>query len=137
MGQCDGYAGIENEDEGLKSYFNNYLKIIQINRTRDCLEGRSKLWIWTWYFAIINRGSCQHERPKDRTNTTSNNTEDLNDLKIDTVISQVSDAIWTEVDILFPNDIMATGKVIDSVLLDTDELLWTKRVACVLQAPLN
>ena len=121
---------------GEDPYFNSYLKIIWINRTRDCLEERSKLWIWTWYFAIINRGSCQHERPKDRTNTTSNNTEDLN-LKIDTVISRVSDAIWTEVDILFPNDIMATGKVIDSVLLDTDELLWTERVAYVLQAPLN
>jgi len=78
---------------------------------------------------IVNRQTLQHQASESRSSTTTDSIVDHESLKASAVVSQLADAIQYQVDDLFTDGVMPTGKIIRRIFLSRDQLLWMEELA--------
>ncbi len=109
MGGQDGIVGLNNSSGHL-----------------GCrVDGELKLGL----LAIVNREAFHQEGGESRSSATTKGVEEKESLEARALISQLSDTVKNQVDNLLANGVMATGIVVGSILLSSDQLLRVEELA--------
>jgi len=80
------------------------------------------------FFAIVNGETFHEQRGKPRASTTPKGVEDEETLKAGTLVSKLSDTVKNNINNLLSNSVMATGIVVGSILLASDQLFRMEKL---------
>merc|ERR1719199_1887681 len=79
--------------------------------------------------AIVNGEALQHEAAEARPSASTDSVVHHESLQAGAVVSEFTDAVEHQVDDFFPDGIVATRKVVGSILLSSDKLLRVEELA--------
>merc|ERR1719428_942980 len=79
--------------------------------------------------AVINRKAFEHEAPKARASSTATGIVHHETLQASAIVRKLPNTVQAEVNNFLANGIMSTGKVVGSILLTRDQLLWVEQLA--------
>ncbi len=88
------------------------------------VDGEAQLGL----LAIVNRQTLQEQRAQTSSSTSTDSIEDQESLETSAVVCQLADAVKGKVNNLLANGVVATGKVVGSILLARDQLLGVEQL---------
>merc|ERR1719199_602695 len=79
--------------------------------------------------AVVDREALQHEAAEARPSASTDSVVHHESLQASAVVSEFTNAVEHQVDDLLSDGIMTTRKVVGSIFLTSDELLWVEELA--------
>jgi hypothetical protein len=79
--------------------------------------------------AVVNGETLEEQRAEARARATTDSVEDEEALESSALVSQLANAVESEVDQFLANSVVTTGVVVRSVFLPRDELLRVEKLA--------
>jgi len=95
-------------------------------------DGEGKLG----FLAVIDRKTLEQQASKTRTSATADSVVDDESLETSAIVSQLTDAVESEIDDFLAHSVMAAGEIVGSIFLAGDQLLGVEELAVCASADL-